>query len=218
MFLDAPTPDFWYDFLHQFGKSILMFVVTTVVSFVFGRWWGNRQARREWERKEFFDRINISLNSFAEGKLKIRTVMERSLSEVFTNKVAVEKVEAASHQTTVSNAMLPIAKEDCWYLLNFVLNAVAEHFSTGLIRQDAGEPVKTVTYLICLTCEVVGDERIRKVRAMMVRQELLQDFPYKDTMPLLENHWHDTRVQTLRKAAEVYRTNPEQFIKFEVCV
>jgi hypothetical protein len=33
---------------------------------------------------------------------------------------------------------------------------------------------------------VVGEDRIRKVRAMLLRKELLEDFPYPDTMPKLE--------------------------------
>ena len=95
--------------------------------------------------------------------------MERSLDEVFLNRVAVQKVWAAARATTVANPVMPIAKEDRWFLLNFVLNAVAEHFVGGHIRRDAGHPVTTVTYALFLTCELVGDERIRKVRAMLVR-------------------------------------------------
>ena len=38
----------------------------------------------------------------------------------------------------MSDPMLPIAKEDGWFLLNFVLNHVAEHFTQGLVKMDAG--------------------------------------------------------------------------------
>src|SRR5262249_55453825 len=178
------------ELLQRSGVSILMLVISTVASFVLGRWWGSRRARREGEKKHFFGRINISLNLFTEGRLKIRTIFERSLEEVFLNGVAVEKIRAASLRTTIDDPLLPLAKEDCWYLLNFVLNAVAEHFSAGVVRQDAGHPVRTVNYAICLTCEVVGEDRIRKVRAMLIRQELLQDFPYQAKMTELENALH----------------------------
>ena len=53
---------------------------------------------------------------------------------------------------------------------------------------------------------------------MLVRKEILEDFPFKDKMPELENPWHETRVQTLRTAAELYKTAPEQFMKLELCV
>lgn len=214
----AQWSDILAEFGQRFGLSIAMLIVTTTASFVFGRWWGQRRAQREWSRKEFYDRINISLTLIQDGRLKIRTIMERSLDEVFTNKVAAQKVLDASQRTTVSNPMLPIAKEDCWYLLNFVLNTVAEPFSLGFVKQDLGEAVKTVQYVIFLTCEVVGDERIRKVRALIVRQELLEKLPYGDKMPELENPWHETRVQTLRTAADLYPSAKEQFIRLEICM
>ena len=125
---------------------------------------------------------------------------------------------AAARATTVDKPVMPIAKEDRWFLLNFVLNAVAEHFVAGHIRQDAGQPVTTVKYALFLTCELVGDERIRKVRAMLVRADLLADFPYQDTMPKLENAWHSDRIVTLRHAAELYKKEPDNFLMLEVCV
>ena len=52
-------------------------------------------ARREWESKEFLNRVIISLNIFSDGTLKIRTVLERSIEEVFLNPIAIEKIQAA---------------------------------------------------------------------------------------------------------------------------
>lgn len=210
--------EFWHELLQKSGTSLALAAASATASFLLGRWWGRYRAQQQWARKEFFGRINISLNLFTEGQLKIRTIMERSLEEVFHNEVAVQKVLAASRRTTLENPLLPISKEDCWYLLNFVLNAVAEQFSHGAVRRDAGEPLRTVTYAVCLTCEIVGEERIRKVRAMLARKEILEDFPYRDKLPQLENPWHETRVQTLRKAAEVYKTHPENFLHMEIYV
>src|SRR5205814_889526 len=144
--------------------------------------------------------IIVSLNIFADGFLKIRTVMEKSLDEIFLNRVAIQKVGAAAKATAVDKPVMPIPKEDRWFLLNFVLNAVAEHFVTGHVRQDAGQPVTAVKYALFLTSERVGEERIRKVRAMLVRADLLAEFPYTDSMPKLENPWHADRIVTLRQA------------------
>ncbi|MDB5309488.1 MAG: hypothetical protein JWO38_3690 [Gemmataceae bacterium] len=198
--------------------TVLVAAITSTATFFAGRWWGRYKAGRQWHAKEFLDRIIVSLNSFAEGTLKIRTVMERSVEEVFLNRLAVDKVEAAARATTADNPIMPVAKADRWFLLNFVLNAVAEHFVGGNIRQDAGQPVTVVRYALFLTCELVGDERIRKIRAMLVRADVLETFPYPDTMPKLENPWHDTRVATLRKAAELYKKEPDHFLTLEVCV
>ena len=204
--------------MKRIASGIAIFFCTTVVSFVAGRWWGKYQARKQWQRKQFLGRIIVSLNSFADGWLKIRTIFERSLEEVFLNPVAVEKVRSASLRATEDSPLLQVAPEDRWFLLNFVLNAVAERFSGGLVRYDAGEPLRPVTYLLFLTCEVVGEDRIRKVRAMLLRKDLLEDFPYPDSMPKLEQEWHADRVVTLRRAAELYKKAPDHFLPIEVYV
>ncbi|HEY7312233.1 MAG TPA: hypothetical protein VH643_22910 [Gemmataceae bacterium] len=200
------------------ASGIIIFFGTTVLSFVAGRWWGNYQAKKQWRNKQFLGRIIVSLNSFTDGWLKIRTIFERSLEEVFLNPVAIDKVRAASLRTTVDNPLLPIAGEDRWYLLNFVLNAVAERFSGGLMRYDAGQSLRPVTYLLFLTCEVVGEDRIRKVRAMMLRKDLLENFPYGEDMPMLEQNWHGDRIVTLRRAAELYKKEPDNFLAIEIYV
>jgi hypothetical protein len=199
--------------------TIIIFFATTVASFVFGRWWGKYLARRQWEKKQFLGRVTVSLNTLADGWLKIRTIFERSLEEVFLNPVAISKVRAASLQTTVNNPLLPMEPADRWFLLNFVLNAVAERFSDGLVRHDAGENCRTVPYLIFLTCEVVGEDRIRKVRAMMIRKDVLEDFPRFDQKDVkFEQTWHEDRMVTLRRAAEVLKKEPDNFLKLEICV
>lgn len=206
------------DYTRRIIVTILVAATTSTATFFAGRWWGRYKAGRQWQAKEFLDRIIVSINIFADGFLKIRTVMERSLDEIFLNRVAIAKVSAAARATTVDKPVMPVAKEDRWFLLNFVLNAVAEHFVMGHVKQDAGQPVVTVKYALFLTCEQVGDERIRKVRAMLVREDLLANFPYPDTMPKLEREWHADRVKTLRHAAELYKKEPDNFLTLEVCV
>ncbi len=199
-------------------SGILIFFGTTVLSFAVGRWWGKYQAKKQWRQKQFLGRIIVSLNSLSDGWLKIRTIFERSLEEVFLNPVAVEKIRAASLRTTTDCPLLPIAKEDRWYLLNFVLNAVAERFSDSLMRYDAGQSLRPVTYLLFLTCERVGEDRIRKVRGMLLRKDLMELFPYPDEMPKLEQHWHGDRILTLRRAAELYQKEPDNFLPIEIYV
>ncbi|MGH7171927.1 MAG: hypothetical protein ACRELF_09940 [Gemmataceae bacterium] len=211
---------FWNDpeVIKRVASAVFIFFATSVVSFVAGRWWGNYQAKRQWRKKQFLGRILVSLNSLAGGWLKIRTVFERSLEEVFLNPVAIDKVRSASLRTTGDNPLLPINKEDRWYLLNFVLNAVAERFSGDVMRYDAGQALKPVTYLLFLTCEVLGDDRIRKVRAMLLRKDLLEDFPFAEAMPKLEQEWHSDRIVTLRRAAEMYKKEPDNFLPIEIYV
>jgi len=210
------------EILQESGKKLAIGLIGSIaistLAFVVGRYWGRYKANKAWQSKEFLNRIIVSLNIFTEGTLKIRTVLERSIEEIFHNPVAIEKVQKGAKLCTPAQPLLPIAKEDRWYLLNYILNAAAEHFVAGQLKQDAGLPVTTITYALFLTCEVLGDERIRKVRAMLVKREHLMNFPYPDAMPKLENHWHSDRIKTLRLAAEVYAREPDQFIFFEACI
>ncbi|MEJ7596025.1 MAG: hypothetical protein WKF77_31330 [Planctomycetaceae bacterium] len=49
-----------------------------------GRW----RAAQSWQKREFFNRLNISLNSLHDGKLLIRTVLEKTCEDILLNKVA----------------------------------------------------------------------------------------------------------------------------------
>ena len=51
-----------------------------------------------------------------------------------------------------------------------------------------------------------------------VRKDVLEDFPYADTMPQLENPWHEDRIKTLRAAAGLLKSEPDLFLTLEVCV
>lgn len=209
------------DLASESGKriaiSLAVTVITAAITFVLGRYWGRYKAEREWRSQEFLDRVIVSLNIFDGGTLKIRTVLERSLDEVFLNRVAVDKVLAAAKQCTVDMPILPVPPADRWYLLNYALNAVAEQFVAGLLRLDAGLPVTKLKYAVFLTCEVVGPERIRKVRVMMVREQHLLAFPYPESLPELENAWHADRIRTLRTAAALYSREPDHFLILEAC-
>jgi hypothetical protein len=53
---------------------------------------------------------------------------------------------------------------------------------------------------------------------MMLRKDLLEEFPYQDSIPKLEREWHSDRVVTLRRAAELYKNEPDNFISIEIYV
>jgi hypothetical protein len=206
--------DFWNGVLDLVGQH-WPGAVFSLVFLLLGAWWGRRHAVKQWRNKEF-RRLNVSLNQFQGGKLRIRTILEKNLDEVFLNRVAVEKVLAAAEKTTEANPLLPLEKDDAWYLLNAVLNEISEQFALGHIRRDVGQPVEGHAYIICLTYEKAGAVRTRKVRAMMVRKRVLLELP--EQPPELERASHQTRYQTLKIMAAEYKTQPEKFLEVEICV
>ncbi len=194
--------DHWFD------------IVMGLAGIAFGWFVGNWRSRRRWEKKEFFDRVNVSLNEITEGTLRIRTVLEKSGQDIFLNSVAADAVAEAAEKTTLEDATLPLPKGEYWYYLNSVLNEIAEKFSTGVIRRDMGLGTKTTMYVICLTSECDDDIKTRKVRAMLIRKSLLENLP--EDMPKLERDSHSVRWNTLQILARERTMNPWKFLEMEI--
>jgi len=172
------------------------------------------RANRDWKRREFLGRLNISLNVIDDGVLKIRTLSEKLCTEVFLNKVAVDRLTKAAQLTTKENPFVPMEREDTWFYLNAVLNEVSEQFAEGLIRRDAGHEVRVTDYVICLTNESDGDIRTRKIRAMVIRKDVLLKLP--EETPKFESPNHAIRWRTLQQMQKALKAEPWRFITVEV--
>jgi hypothetical protein len=177
---------------------------------------GRRRARAEWGRREFYDRLNISLNVLRDGTLMIRTIAEESCLDVFLNSVAVAKLIDVARHTTPQDPLLELPEKDYWFYLNAVLNKVAERFGEGQIRRDLGLPVTTGHYLMCLTSESAGEVRTRKIRAMLIQKNLLLNLP--EAEPKYESPTHATRWKTLKYLAVQLQKTPYKFRDVEICV
>lgn len=185
-----------------------------IAGIAFGWVVGNWRARRRWERKEFFDRLNVSLNEISDGTLRIRTILEKSGQEIFLNSVAATAVTDAARKTTVADPSLPLPESEYWYYLNSLLNEIAEKFSTGVVRRDIGLETKATVYVICLTSECDNDVRTRKVRAMLIRRSLLENLP--EECPKLERDHHLVRWTTLNFLASDRKKNPWKYLEMEI--
>ncbi len=195
--------------------KIVGVVIAAVFTFL-GWYWGKRKADAKWQRREFFDRLNVSLNMIREGTLQIRTILEKGCSEVFLNSSATETIIALSRQTTPQDSIIPLPKEEYWFYLNAVLNEIAEKFSEGQIKRDLGLLVTGERYVICLTNETSGEMKTRKLRAMLIQKKLLTQLP--NEQPKLESPHHITRWQTLNQLAAEYQRNPHRFLEMEIFV
>lgn len=175
---------------------------------------GWRRSRAQWRRREFFHRINFSLTSIVDGTLQIRTLAEKSCADVFLNETAVTQITTAAQQTRPGLPLIPLPEKDYWFFLNAVLNEVSEQFAAGLVAADAGLPVKASRYVIALTNEADGDVRTRKIRALLVNLELLQDM--EKTAPNFESPHHRIRWETLLHIAEQYQQHPDRFLDVQI--
>jgi len=201
-----------YDYLSGNWPELLWIVVAAgVASYLAGR-----RSRSRWLKREFLDRLNVTLTSIEDGTLRIRTIFEMDCEAIFLNRSAAKTIVGLAKQTTEKDPMLPIPKEDCWQYLNAVLNEISERFALGHIKRDMGLPVERGQYVLCLTCERAGPVRTRKVRGMLVQKSILTDLPEEE--PTYESPSHVTRWMTLQHIADQYVKNPKRFIEMEVCV
>jgi len=198
--------------IQEHWLKVLLIAVSTAIGWGLGKF----RARRQWTKREFLNRLNISLNSIQNNQLLIRTLYEDMMSEVMLNTQAEANVVQAARGTTPDNPLLDFPKDDYWHYLNPVLNQISEQFSTGLIRRDLGHPVNVGVYLICLTCENAGEIRTRKVRAMVIQKELLQKIV--EEPPEITHPNHRTRLETLQCLSREYQKSPWKFLEMEICV
>lgn len=207
--------DVFFDLSLSILKSLLMPVIAGLVCGLFV----SRQARRNLSRREFLDRVNFSLNILKDGRLRIRTLLEKSGAEVFLNPEITKIVKRAAKLTTSEDCLLPIDDpNDYWLCLNALLNEVSEKFSDGFLKLDLGCAAAAETYVMCLTCEVADNIKTRKVRAMLIKKSALENFPTQD--PEVDFPSHTTRIITLRQIAGDYLSGEKShcFVEIELCV
>ncbi len=174
------------------------------------------RTRSRWRKRNFLDRLNVSLTSIDNGQLKIRTILEMDCQDIFLNSSAAAAVVKYASQTTENDPLLPIPKDDCWQYLNAVLNEISERFAAGQVKQDMGLPVRQGSYLLCLTCERAGPMRTQKIRGMLIRKQLLESLP--DEEPTYEAPTHSTRWVTLKQLAQLHKERPSAFLEMEICL
>ena len=213
-----------FDRVQNHWVELLTAAAFTLVGWFFGR----RRARAAWAKREFFDRVNFSLNSLSEPAppgpdgapgprtLRIRTLAEMAAGDVFLNAAARDAVVAAARRTTAEDPTLPLTRDDYWFHLNAALNELSERTAVGTLRRDLGADVRCGVYLVALTCEVAGAARTRKVRAMVMRKDALLNLPAET--PAFESPTHTTRWETLRFLAAEHGRNPWKFLEVELCL
>jgi hypothetical protein len=185
--------------------------------------WGIYRARRQWQTREFTSRFSVSLNVLRPGPdgtvLWIPAAEECDLEEVFhRNRTGVKIVrKAASAATPEEPFLITIPEEDRRSILNEVTNRVEVMLREGSFAALAGLPVRFVTLVIGLSCEKGADVRIRKTRALVVEESLLQDIGKLDEVHFDKPH-HCARRETLRHMAKLFAREPNQFARLHVAL
>lgn len=185
--------------------SALFFVIGTQ----FGKWWGYWQ----WRSRKFNNRVNFSLNIIDGTTLRLRTLREDTVAEVFHHPSAIDLLLAASKKTTEQDPLLPLPKDEAWYVLNSVLNSASEQFADGYVYRDMGLPIYTERYLVALTYEKGEQLRQQKFRALFLK---VSDVPKLDQVTDYESPIHQMRLATLRQIIRAATERPHLVRELEL--
>mgnify|MGYP007073183572 CR=1 FL=1 len=190
------------EFVSEHWLKVLVIIGATVLGWIIKKF----VDRRRWYRRQFLSRVNFSLNIVEGGYLRIRTLIEKELKEVLLdNAQAMRIVLKTSRQTTVQDPFVPLPKDEAWLVLISILNELAEKFSAGTLAADMGVPVRKETYVFGLTSEPDPDVRVRKLRVMIIREELLRQIAAgKVPEPKYEAPTHNVRWKTLGEMGRRY--------------
>ena len=205
------------ELLSAIWQEVLIGILTFTVGYLWGKWRGVKA----WNKKEFKDKINLSLNTITQlsdykYKLQIRTLIEKHLNYFFHNEKAKSIIQEAISKTEPGNPLLIFKEEDAWYILNTILNQIAFQFSNGSLKKDMGVKVKSEWYTFCLTFEREDNLLTQKIRIILIQRKLLENFPDDNCQFILESFNHDVRVQTLRKLKEELKEHPYCFMDIEL--
>jgi hypothetical protein len=181
-----------------------------LVAFLVGivcTWLAQRAARAAFTRRDFLHRVNFSLNYVENNELRIRTLKESDVDQIILDNRHGRNVilKAARNARRSDQAPFLDLPADCgWLVLNAILNEISEEFSAGHLAKSMGLPSRSCRYVFGATCEWDDDVKMRKIRVMIVAEDLLKTI---DRFPLLKFQypWHHVRYRTLLKMRELYQ-------------
>ena len=202
--------EFGFEIIREHAFDIVSGAGLLLCGWCFGRWRNTRQ----WSSQEFFSRLHISLTLIRDGRLSIRTLGERPCIDVFGNAEATRAIAEAARRTPPEDPILDLPRDTYWSFLNSVVNELSSLCAGAFIAADLGASARRGSYIVCLTCERTADVRTRKVRALVVRKELLLSLP--DSMPRLDREQDVVRWKTLQSLAADYAIRPWRHVEVEL--
>eukprot|EP00051_Salpingoeca_urceolata_P017003 m.229248 g.229248 ORF g.229248 m.229248 type:complete len:401 (+) comp18837_c0_seq6:44-1246(+) len=177
----------------------LMFLVTTAAA------WGRARLRLQF--RTFTESVNFSLNLIEDNTLRFRTIKECHLSATVPQSPAVMKVVTQTAlKTTPERPFLQLPDDLRTIIMNAVMNQMSTGFAEGFFAADQKLPVHRAWYRLGITYrkDVV---KMRKLRVMIVSEDLLERIPSMTSPPEYENPSYSIRWHTLQEMARLYHAD-----------
>lgn len=198
--------------LKRYGPGLLLKVFTGIILTYASAMLAQTSARKEWERKEFFKNVQVSLNYVAdEGdglKLRFRTLDECDVDVLMHHqKAGVKKVTSAAKKTTAERPFLQMDFHSQQQVMTAVQNRLSKQFASGYLDYDMQIPCIRKKYYLGLTCEKpkAGAKKFAiKLRIMVASEGLLKSTDW-DKPPGFERKGHIARWECLREMSRILK-------------
>ena len=165
------------------------------------------RERYEWKSGRFGKRVNISLNVLANGVLRIRTVHEHTMQDIFLSSYARKLLAKAAKKTTISDPFLHFENErDAWLVYNDVINMISSMYSGHMLSAAAQGRLDETQFLIAITWERDEEVRIQKYRVLLVQENVLNELESRSN-PDLEVPHHRPRIAALQMMRKQFQAS-----------
>lgn len=160
----------------------------------------------EWRRARFENRINISLNTLADGVLRIRTVHEDTVGNVVLSSHARRLLKRAARRTTTKDPFLHFADQnDAWMVYHEIVLTISGLYSAQIIGAAMrGTSADEEQFFIALTWERDTKTRIQKFRILMAQRDVLRAARTNRAGIRPEVPEHASRIEALAQMYEHY--------------
>lgn len=129
----------------------------------------------EWYRARFESRLNISLNRFVNGMLRIRGIDEKDVKYIVLSPHARKLVKKAAKKTTRADEFLRFDNErDAWMVYNEIVVKISKIYAAEILFADIHNLEAEAKFLIAITWERDADVKIQKLRVIMVKLSTLE--------------------------------------------
>lgn len=190
----------------------------------------NSLQSKHLSEKYFPTTVTCSLNFFDSHSnvFKVRNIFCHSLQDVVSHNVdAVRQILDAARKSTSEQPIVRLPLSIRWLIMTMFQTRISEHCgcSPGYFLNDMGVPVMEAEYIFALTYEQSSRVPVKKLRIVLIREELLRKIPQIES-PLVEHGYSSARWKTLNVMAKVYQQQkdwlcdetflePEEVIKLE---
>jgi hypothetical protein len=132
------------------------------------------RRRFQWQRKQFLNQVNFSLNYVVNDSLAMRTLLETGAQSVWLNEYGVRKVFAAAAKTTLGDPFIRLDDQtDQDFINRAVLNMMSARFAECFLANALGLPAQLGRFCFAITCERYEEIRTVKIRVLIIEEQLL---------------------------------------------